>query len=69
MTFKTKAKRKSLANLYTIMVLSLNFFRITKENEEKIVYTGEVFSESDIGKTLFLTREEADKVLEEMKKK
>lgn len=33
-----------------------------------IVYTGEVFSESDIGKTVFLTREEAEKVLEGMRK-
>ncbi len=30
-----------------------------------IVYTGEVFSESDIGKTVFLTREEAEKALED----
>ena len=30
-----------------------------------IVYTGEVFSESDIGKTVFLTREEAEKALKE----
>ena len=34
-----------------------------------IVYTGEVFSESDIGKTVFLTREEAEKALEDMRKK
>ena len=33
-----------------------------------IVYTGEVFSESDIGKTVFLTREEAEKVLKDMRK-
>lgn len=33
-----------------------------------IVYTGEVFSESDIGKTVFLTREEAEKALEDMRK-
>lgn len=32
-----------------------------------IVYTGEVFSESDIGKTVFLTREEAEKALERNK--
>ena len=30
-----------------------------------IIYTGEVFSESDIGKTVFLTREEAEKALKE----
>ena len=30
-----------------------------------IVYTGEFFSESDIGKTVFLTREEAEKALED----
>lgn len=30
-----------------------------------IVYTGEVFSESDIGKTVFLTREKAEKALED----
>ena len=30
-----------------------------------IIYTGDVFSESDIGKTVFLTREEAEKVLKE----
>ena len=30
-----------------------------------IIYTGEVFSESDIGKTVFLTCEEAEKVLKE----
>ena len=33
-----------------------------------IIYTGDVFSESDIGKTVFLTREEAEKTLEEMRK-
>ena len=33
-----------------------------------IVYTGEVFSESDIGKTVFLAREDAEKTLEEMRK-
>lgn len=33
-----------------------------------IVYTGEVFSESDIDKTVFLTREEAEKALEDMRK-
>ena len=33
-----------------------------------IVYTGEVFSESDIGKTVFLTREEAEKALKERRK-
>ena len=33
-----------------------------------IVYTGEVFSESDIGKTVFLAREDAEKILEEMRK-
>ena len=33
-----------------------------------IIYTGEVFSESDIGKTVFLTREEAERALKEMKK-
>ena len=33
-----------------------------------IVYTGEVFSESDIGKTVFLTREEAEKALQDMRK-
>ena len=30
-----------------------------------IIYTGEVFSESDIGKTVFLTREKAEKALKE----
>ena len=30
-----------------------------------IVYTGDVFSESDIGKTVFLTREEAEAALKE----
>lgn len=33
-----------------------------------IVYTGEVFSESDIGKTVFLTREDAEKALEDRRK-
>ena len=33
-----------------------------------IIYTGEVFSERDIGKTVFLTREEAEKALEDMRK-
>ena len=33
-----------------------------------IVYTGEVFSESDIGKIVFLSREEAEKALEDMRK-
>ena len=33
-----------------------------------IIYTGDVFSESDIGKTVFLTREDAEKTLEEMRK-
>lgn len=32
-----------------------------------IVYTGEVFSESDIGKTVFLTREEAEKALDKQR--
>ena len=34
-----------------------------------IVYTGEVFSESDIGKTVFLTREEAEKALKDRERK
>lgn len=33
-----------------------------------IVYTGEVFSESDIGKTVFITRQEAEKALQDMRK-
>ena len=33
-----------------------------------IVYTGEVFSESDIGKTVFLAREDAEKALKDMRK-
>ena len=33
-----------------------------------IVYTGEVFSESDIGKTVFLTCAEAEKVLDKQRK-
>ena len=33
-----------------------------------IVYTGEVFSESDIGKTVFITREEAEKALYDRRK-
>ena len=33
-----------------------------------IIYTGDVFSESDIGKTVFLTREEAEKALKEREK-
>ena len=33
-----------------------------------IVYTGEVFSESDIGKTVFINREEAEKALYDRRK-
>ena len=33
-----------------------------------IVYTGEVFSESDIGETVFLAREDAEKALKDMRK-
>ena len=33
-----------------------------------IVYTGEVFSESDIGKTVFLAREDAEKALKDTRK-
>ena len=33
-----------------------------------IVYTGDVFSESDIGKTVFLAREDAEKALKDMRK-
>lgn len=57
----------------TISVFRIRFIEISICNNiflhtdiiEGFIYSGEVFRESDIGKTVFLTREEAEKALEE----